>query len=521
MNKEQVAMMKSIVDSSEEHMASINFSKLQDLCRVLRGSNIHDIRLTQSKKVLCAYVLERNKQLQADHIVQASVKMTEYDQVFMQTCQNSESVGPLFAFCNYLLQNYMIHRDPDDIVLGQYQEYVLQQGCSRNTDRRCRDCATIKYVMNTSVAQKFIAINRNIVNVYLHQRWSMVSFETLSHSFNSILHDLETTRFRLTECPQTPSSQKAQEFGLIRMLFLVFFVMLSYSVISIRSGGSQNTNRPRPVLLQHEETGSSLVEDNAMSSQNDLVRNIQVRSKDLESVQLYTERASWDLEAEAYWRRKFPRWTLELSEIPGSTPVQIDYTKYELLGRLNVILRAGIREVYISPHRSSRMSWVRKLALTLSKPMSVPKRGNFPNNNGHFGERSASESDYATMLGTSGNFLGVKKDFVVSDISNIFGRTFRDKIVRYYVNHQNPVLDLHNEQLRIGMYSTYRLYLLNFCSDLHRVIYRNHPEVPQEEDAFQEAVNGIWFEATSQWLQNGKTSYSHLDHLLGEVYGRS
>ena len=148
---DQVELMNNIIrDNSEEFIASINFTKLQNLCRGLRGQNTHDIRLTQPKKILCAYV--RSHQDEAQQIVQAAVEMTQFDRVFMRTCQNSESIGPLLVFCNYLIRDYMIHH-ADGGIRNNYQDYVRRQGCSAE-DTRCRDCATIKFVIQSPVAPK-------------------------------------------------------------------------------------------------------------------------------------------------------------------------------------------------------------------------------------------------------------------------------------------------------------------------------------------------------------------------------
>ena len=288
--------------------------------------------------------------------------------------------------------------------------------------------------------------------------------------------------------------------GLIRILFFVFFVILTYSTISIQGKSLGNLPPMRADVTTHD---------------------LAVTPIDIEHTQKYTKRATLEMGAEEYWRHMFPGWTLELSKTLGSPPVPVDYTDYEYLARINIILRAGIREVYVSPYRKLHMPWLQKLALTISTPMSIPQRGNFPNG-GKFGERGASEKEYTRLLGTSGNFLGTRDEdnflSAVDHHSPIFDGAFRDKLVRYYSRHHDPILDLRGEELRMGLYSTYRLYLLNFSTELHRTISLNHPI---QGEPFQALVDRTWFAATSQWLQSGRVDqqYQYLGDLLGEVYG--
>jgi hypothetical protein len=81
------------------------------------------------------------------------------------------------------------------------------------------------------------------------------------------------------------------------------------------------------------------------------------------------------------------------------------------------------------------------------------------------------------------------------------------------------------EELIMGSCATYRLYLLNFTTELHRTIASSDDSsglFHADYQAFQIHINAVWLAATKEWFWDGQVSspYTHLRELLVEMYGK-
>jgi len=532
-----------IVDQSAEEWEMLPYNKLQDLCGALREcSGAPHIALNSKKMSLCAYVKTRQLLTQVQN---HALQLQQYDLMFMATCRtlNDNGIRPvLLKFSEYILRNFFSQDAKYEQDREQhYLAYVQRQECAVQ-DKTCRDCATIQYVLTTEVARMFIQLNQSVIDDFVQFVAKTTTsrggkrvdaLEILVCTLDSLLSELKSVQsvqsvqslqsiqsiqFRGLRRQLRPLSPSIRE--LLLLLLMVFVAILTYTSASSTEATPERL-RALPESLYRPSNSRLISTPAVMLSDNYLVVG-ETNRCDLEQV---VGKSLSSLAAARYWLRRYPSWVLYVDD-EERTLVPINYARFEYLDRVALLIRSELRNVYIRNHEPRGIQWLQLIAMTLSVPRPPPAT-RFVKNRSGFGRHHTDAEDYLTMVRESGNFLhlsATERSFIAPNKGiRPFSQAFRDRMTDYYYSDQvGYIRHDTEEQTDFQVYSTTRLYLINFSTALHVAVAESDDLVGLKHvnyEDFQAHTDLIWFTATQQWFSCGSTEYLYLRSFLIEAYG--